>query len=187
MKYDITISPIFTLTCFRSLTLFTFEPPRVIGKITENTIKAYLKNVYKSAAIDLIAAYSQDPNNKLKVVPSDLYEHVINDDLHETMKVLFAASKNKNTLHTIEKYFSIADILPFEYSLFCFHILLLNGYHDVSIQESLPSQLYDFSDIQALRFLDRVTTVLRLNLFTTITTKDIDSTVYKAFTSASPA
>ena len=180
MKYDITISPIFTMTCFRSLSLISFVQPKTIDKVTERSIKNYLKTVYKSASIDLIDVYTSDANNRLAISRSNLYEHVIKDDLHETMKVLFAASKNKNTLKSLEKYCSVADILPFEYALFCFHTLLLNGYSDTLIQESIPHQLYDFNSIQALRFLDRATTVLRLNLFTSISTSQVDVSVYKA-------
>lgn len=187
MKYDITISPIFTMTCFRSLALITFPQPVLIGKVTERSVSNYLKSVYKTASIDLINTYTSDPNNRLEVLGGNLYEHVIKDDLHETMQVLFSASKNKKTLKSLEKYCSIADILPFEYGLFCFHILLLNGYSDPSTQESIPDQLYDFNNIQTLRFLDRVTTVLRLNLFTAISTNEVDSSVYKAFKAANPA
>ena len=187
MKYDITISPIFSMTCFRSLALVTFPQPKTIDKVTERSIKNYLKSVYKTAAVDLIDVYTSDPNNRLEVQGGNLYEHIIKDDLHETMQVLFSASKNKKTLKSLEKYFSIADILPFEYGLFCFHTLLLNGYSDILTQESIPNQLYGFNNIQALRFLDRVTTVLRINLFTAISTNEVDSSVYKAFKAANPA
>lgn len=181
MKYDITISPIFTMTCFRSLALLGFPQPKSIDNVNSRSIANYLKSVYKSASLDLIEAYTLDPNNRLHSVRGNLYEHIIKDDLHETMQVLFSASKNKNTLKSLEKFFAVADIVPFEYSLFCLHQLLLNGYDDAAIQESIPNQLYEFDNIQALRFLDRVTNVLRLNLFTSITTSSVDPTVYKAF------
>lgn len=187
MKYDITTSPIFTMTCLRGLSLSVFTPLKTIDKLTERLMGNYLNANFKSTEIDLIKAYTQDPNNRLDVIDNNLYEHIIKDDLHDTMKVVFSASKNKNTLKSLEKFFSIADVLPFEFSLFCLHTLLIVGYQDQKIQETLSTQLYEFTDVQALRFLDRVNTVLRINLFTSISTAPIDKSVYIAFSSAKPA
>lgn len=147
----------------------------------------YLKANFKSTEIDLIKSYTLDSNNRLDIIEENLYEHIINDDLHNTMKVVFAASKNKNTLKSLEKFFAVADILPFEFSLFCLHTLLIVGYQDPEIQETISMQLYEFTDIHAIRFLDRVHNVLRINLFTSISTAPIDNSVYIAFSSAKPA
>lgn len=184
MKIDITTSPVFVMTCFRGLSLLNFDTPSSFNGVSEDLIDNYVKYIYTDAPKNLIRTYTEDPNNRLEVSSSGIYVHGAKGELPELMGILFAASKNKNTLRSIEKYLSIADVLPFEYSLFCLHVLLITAYKDESIQETIPMQLYNINDIQALRFLDRAITVLRLNMFVSISTLDIPPSVNRAFSEA---
>ncbi len=166
------------------MALKKFTPPNGMHLITDSYIRNYISHAFCSTAKDLIENYTQDNNNRLDPFGGDFYVHGAKGDLPETMSVLFAASKNKNTLKHLEKYSSIADVLPFEYALFCLHVLLINGYRDEDIQRSIPAQLYNVNNIQALRFLDRVVTVLRLNLFVSISTIDVPDSVLRAWNTA---
>ena len=184
MRFDITTSPVFVMTCLRSLSLKSFKAPASIHTITDNYIGNYLSSAYHKTARDMVDSYTKDPNNRLEPFGGDFYIHDTKGDFPELMAVLFAASKNKNSLKQMEKYFSIADALPFEFSLFCLHMLLITAYKDEDIQRSIPDQLYAINNIQALRFLDRVVTVSRLNLFVSISTLEIPDSVYRAWNAA---
>lgn len=184
MRFDITTSPVFVMTCLRSISLKNFKAPESIHAVGESYIGNYLSSAYHKTAKELVDSYTKDPNNRLEPVADDFYIHDTKGDFPELMSVLFAASKNKNSLKQMEKYFSIADALPFEFALFCLHMLLIKAYKDEDIQRSIPDQLYAINNIQALRFLDRVVTVSRLNLFVSISTIKIPDSVHRAWNAA---